>query len=45
MEFWKEILANKWEKKFTLDSITLFQNQRSHMVVNAGPFVKEANPE
>ena len=45
MELWKEILANKWEKKFSLDSITLFQTQRSYMVVNAGPFVKETNPE
>ena len=40
-----ELLANKWAKKFSFDSITSFQNQRSYMVVNAGPFVKETNPE
>ena len=30
-------------KEIQLDFITSFQNQRSYMVLNAGPFVKEAS--
>jgi hypothetical protein len=41
----KRNFGKQMRKKFSLDSITSFQNQRSYMTVHAGPFVKETNPE